>query len=201
MPPPSITAPAHDAIAAINAGFFDTGPGTRPSLDLVKVAGVVASYNHLNGSPRRSFGLTSEGAPIMAWVDADRDWPDAWHAIGSYLEPLTDGAVAIEPEGTSSFFVGRNPRTALGLTADGKLLLVVVDGRTDAGVGMTLPSLAQHLVDLGAVQAVNLDGGGSSAMWIRDQSVNGIVNSPSDDGDVDHGGERGVSDLLLVVPR
>lgn len=198
---PSVTAPVHGAIAAVNAGFFDIGPGTCPSLDLVKVDGVVRSTNHLTGAPQRSFGLDADGAPMMAWVDAGADWPDAVQAVGSYPSLVTDGVVRLEPERTSDFFVARHPRTALGLTTEGHLLLVTVDGRSEVGDGMTLAALAQHMVSLGAVQAVNLDGGGSTAMWVRDQSVNGIVNAPSDDGDDDHYGERGVSDLLLVLPR
>ena len=63
---------------------------------------------------------------------------------------------------------------------------------------MTLAQLAQHLVNLGAVQGVNLDGGGSTAMWIADQSLTGVVNFPSDGDGITHTGERAVSDLMLV---
>jgi len=198
---PSVVGPTAGAIAAINAGFFDTGPGTCPPLDLVKIDGVVKSLNHLTGAAQRSFGLDAAGAPLMAWVDANADWPAAQQALGSYPSLVTDGAIALDPDRDSDFFDGRHPRTALGLRADGTLLLVTVDGRTDAGVGMTLTQLAQHLLNLGAVDAVNLDGGGSTAMWVAGQSLNGIVNAPSDDGDTDHLGERAVSDLLLVLPR
>lgn len=78
---------------------------------------------------------------------------------------------------------GRAPRTALGLKKDGTLLLLVVDGRSSASSGMTLTELAQYLVKLGAFNAVNYDGGGSSEMVINGK----IVNKPSD------GRERAVS--------
>lgn len=78
---------------------------------------------------------------------------------------------------------GRAPRTALGLKKDGTLLLLVVDGRSSASAGLTLTELAQYLVKLGAVSAVNYDGGGSSEMVINGK----IVNNPSD------GRERAVS--------
>ncbi|MCC6621112.1 MAG: phosphodiester glycosidase family protein [Deltaproteobacteria bacterium] len=198
---PSAVGPAVGAIAVINGGFFDTGPGTCPPLDLVKIDGEVESTNRLTGAAQRSFGVTAAGEPLMAWVDAGADWPEAHHALGAYPSLVTDGAVRVEPDRDTSFFDSRHPRSALGLTADGVLLLVTVDGRTDAGVGMTMAALAQHMVNLGAVDAVNLDGGGSTAMWIRGQSLDGIVNFPSDDGDTDHEGERGVADLLTVVPR
>ena len=71
---------------------------------------------------------------------------------------------------------GRAPRTAIGLKPDGTLLMLVIDGRSSASAGMTLAELAQYFVKLGAVSAVNYDGGGSSEMVINGK----IVNKPSD---------------------
>ncbi|MCQ2373356.1 MAG: phosphodiester glycosidase family protein [Phascolarctobacterium sp.] len=71
---------------------------------------------------------------------------------------------------------GRSPRTAIGITADGSILLVVVDGRSFSSCGMTLNELASFLSNLGAVEALNFDGGGSSEMVIKGK----IVNKPSD---------------------
>lgn len=198
---PSSVARAEGAIAAINAGFFDTGPGTCPPLDLIKIDGVVASYNHLTGAAQRALGLDVDGNPMIDWVGANRDWPAAHHAIGSYPSLVTDGAILLEPDKDSGFFDDQHPRTAIGLTAANVLLLVTVDGRAETGSGMTLRQLAQHMVNLGAVDAMNLDGGGSTTMWIADQSINGVVNSPSDDAALDHAGERAVSDVLLVMLR
>lgn len=86
-----------------------------------------------------------------------------------------------------------NPRTLAGVTADGRLLLVVVDGRNpDVSVGLTLQQSAELLLQLGAVEGVNLDGGGSSTMVI-DGSV---VNRPSDPS-----GERPIGDAILLYSR
>jgi hypothetical protein len=82
----------------------------------------------------------------------------------------------------------RHPRTAAGITRDGKLLFVVVDGRSQASAGMTIAELAQFLQELGAYQAVNLDGGGSSTFYAQGR----IWNQPSD------GRPRPVSDALLL---
>ena len=71
---------------------------------------------------------------------------------------------------------GRAPRTALGITKDNRALLVVVDGRRRSSVGFTLLELAQFMLEQGAVDALNLDGGGSSEMVIDGR----IVNEPSD---------------------
>jgi hypothetical protein len=195
---PSRAAEAEGAVAAINAGFFDTTPGTCPPLDLLKIEGELVSTNHLTGAAQRSVGVDPGGRPIIAWVEARSDWPEAWSAVGSYPSLVTDGHIAVEPDKDTDFFDGRHPRSALGITPSGHLLFVTVDGRTAAGRGMTLGQLAQHLLDLGATQGVNLDGGGSTAMWIEGQSLNGIVSYPSDNGAADHLGERAVSDVLLV---
>lgn len=102
---------------------------------------------------------------------------------------LRGGAVS-SSQHTGSLCTVRHPRTALGLSQDGKkLFLVVVDGRTSASVGMTCGELATLMQGLGAHHAVNLDGGGSSAMYVRGQ---GVVNRPSD------GSERVVANHLAV---
>jgi exopolysaccharide biosynthesis protein len=77
--------------------------------------------------------------------------------------------------------------------ADGRILLVAVDGRQPAkSVGMTIAELTALLLELGAVEAINMDGGGSTAMVVRGR----VVNSPSDPA-----GERPVGDALLVFLR
>lgn len=77
----------------------------------------------------------------------------------------------------------RHPRTAAGVTRDGRtLLLVVVDGRQPGwSIGATLPELARLLIEAGAWAAVNLDGGGSTTMWRREPGGAGrVLNRPSD---------------------
>ena len=86
---------------------------------------------------------------------------------------------------------GRAPRTALGIKKDGTLLMVVVDGRSNNSAGLTLTELATYMLRLGAREAVNFDGGGSSVMAINGQ----VVNKPSD------GTERTVSVGLGLFPR
>ena len=77
----------------------------------------------------------------------------------------------------------RHPRTAAGVTRDGRtLLLVVVDGRQPGwSIGATLPELAGLLIEAGAWTALNLDGGGSTTMWRREPGGAGrVLNRPSD---------------------
>lgn len=104
------------------------------------------------------------------------------------------GAHADSLEGTfPRFSAARHPRSAVAMTRDSStLMLVVVDGRRTWSVGMSLAELADQLIALGAFQAMNLDGGGSSTLWVRGT----IVNYPSDPT-----GERPVGNALMIVPR
>ena len=86
---------------------------------------------------------------------------------------------------------GRAPRTGAGVTADGTVLLMVVDGRSQYSAGMTLKEFAQYLKRFGAVSAVNFDGGGSSEMVLDGR----IMNRPSD------GAERPVAIGLGVFRK
>jgi len=85
--------------------------------------------------------------------------------------------------------IKQGPRTAIGIDKDGNFLLVVVDGRQPHSRGLTLPEMAQWLLDLGAVDAINLDGGGSTTLVVD----NKIINSPSD------GTERPVANAVLLM--
>lgn len=100
------------------------------------------------------------------------------------------------------FIKGPHPRTAAGFTKDGKtLFLVVVDGRTKGtATGMSLSELADVFTKLGADTAVNLDGGGSSVLAIRDPQTHkmSIVNSPSDKDKQGVSHERAVGNVLGV---
>jgi hypothetical protein len=118
--------------------------------------------------------------------------------IGGWPRIVTAGRnVALEAdsvEGTvPRFSRARHPRSALGISRDSTTLyLVTVDGRQEASVGMTLEELADAMISLGAFEAMNFDGGGSTALVVRDS----IVNTPSDTS-----GERAVGNVLVVTRR
>ena len=108
---------------------------------------------------------------------------------------IKDGKIVItwEQEKSSKAFVEtRHPRTAVAKLKDGKFLMITLDGRSDASAGIGLEDLAKLLLEFGAVDAMNLDGGGSTTMFLGGK----VVNTPSDKE-----GERRVSDAILVFPR
>ena len=113
--------------------------------------------------------------------------------VSGFPELITEGAryTCASPTAASCFpdrtdMRARNPRTAMGLSRDRRtFLLVTVDGRSSASAGMYGTELARLMELLGAWQAFNLDGGGSTAMWVRGR---GVINVPSDAS-----GERAVA--------
>ncbi|MEO8041443.1 MAG: phosphodiester glycosidase family protein [Acidobacteriota bacterium] len=109
---------------------------------------------------------------------------------------IKDGKIDItweQEKASKSFAEMRHPRTAVAKVKDGKFLMITVDGRQPGvSVGMTLQELAEYLLSLGATDAMNLDGGGSTTMFLDGK----VVNTPSDKE-----GERKVSDAIVVTLR
>jgi len=119
-----------------------------------------------------------------------------FYMIAGVPQLIRGGKIDItwEQEKASRAFVfNRHPRTAVAKLKDGKFLMLTVDGRRPGvSVGMNLPELAEYLLSLGAVDAMNLDGGGSTTMFLDGK----VVNQPSDPN-----GERKVGDALIVTLR
>jgi exopolysaccharide biosynthesis protein len=188
-----------------------TGPG---GIEAVAERGRISAVIDGKGGaaiPRSGWVLSASGA-AAAWVRANL-------RRGARIETRFDVRLDPRPDFTAEFVVGggprlirggrpaasdpgiygpgfadaRHPRTAVGVRADGRILLVTVDGRQpEKSVGMTVAELTDLLIDLGAVEAINMDGGGSTTMVIDGK----VVNSPSD-----LTGERPVGDALLVFRR
>jgi exopolysaccharide biosynthesis protein len=118
--------------------------------------------------------------------------------MGGWPVVVNDGKSVAEyadvVEGTfPRFSVQRHPRTGAGISKDGKTLyLMTVDGRRESEGGMSLVELAQTMIKLGAYEAMNFDGGGSTTMVVEGK----VVNRPSDQT-----GERAVGAALLVVSK
>ena len=93
----------------------------------------------------------------------------------------------------------RHPRTAIAVTKEGNLLLVTVDGRNKNALGMSAKELTAFLQRFfNPKSAMNIDGGGSTMMWVKGQPFNGIVNYPTDNKRYDHYGQRRVETVIFI---
>ncbi len=115
--------------------------------------------------------------------------------VGGVPSLIRNGKIDIpwkEERSSKDFVETRHPRTAVAKLKNGKVLLLTADGRSDASAGIDLYDLAAFMLELGAVDALNLDGGGSTAMVLDGK----VVNQPSDKS-----GERKIGDALIVTLR
>jgi len=179
------------AVAAINGDYFDDhfnpvgltigpcGPWTNTK-DMKRE--VVLQIANQRGVLRKRTEIDDPADDVDAAISG---WPK-----------IVNECKALGPKqlpGSDAFTRSPHPRTALGISKDGTLLyFVVADGRRTGVPGLTLAELAEFMTEeLNVCSAMNLDGGGSTAMWVADK----IVNRPSD------GVERPVGDHLAVVLR
>jgi hypothetical protein len=176
------------AIAAVNGDYFDAA---LAPVGLAMGDGEVWAPADERLRRQEVIGVGGRRVAIFPRAKPLRQ-PKRWMtgAVSGWPLIVQDCTAVAPLPGSDHFTRAPHPRTAAGLSKDRRrLLLVVADGRREGVPGPTLPELAALLVDLGACTAVNLDGGGSSALWLRDR----IVNQPSD------GAERRVANHLAVV--
>ncbi len=96
-------------------------------------------------------------------------------AAGPYLVKNSEIFVDIKKQKFEAI-AGKNPRSAIGYTKDGNLVIVTIDGREKASVGMTLNELAILMKKIGCIDAMNFDGGSSSALYVKNRIVNDATN-------------------------
>lgn len=131
------------------------------------------------------------GATVTVTVSAANEaWNDVQYAVGALYSLVQDGAVV------SGLPSGVNPRTAVGVTADGTVVFYTIDGRRSGhSIGASLSQVAQRMIELGCVAAIGLDGGGSTTITVTqpDDTTAATINRPSD------GSERAVANHLFLV--
>jgi hypothetical protein len=177
------------------ANVFDNGAATAIPADgfVVSARGEAADWVRLHLRKGARVRVTTALRP----ADRSRDnpWTNAEDILGAGPKLVTDGRVDVtdvREKMIPTFATELHPRTAMATLADGRALLLVADGRhPPERVGMALDQLARMLIELGAREAINLDGGGSTAMVVQGK----LVNVPSDPT-----GERPVSDAIVVRP-
>ncbi len=179
----------YNAVIAVNAGFFDVS--NHDPIGLTMGEGEVWE----DSRDRESYGYVAMGGDnrvVLSTPSELLDKPEEWmtHIVSGRPVLVDGGEIVVSRNGDDP--PPRHPRTALGLSEDGEtLILAVIDGRWPGeSHGMTLEETAGLMLELGAHQALNLDGGGSTTLYI--EAEGGVVNRPSD------GEERHVSNHLGV---
>ena len=190
------------AVAAINGSYFDMKRGN--SVCFLKVDRQVVDTTTLGEFARRVTGAVSIRKGKMKIISWNRQIEKQYKGkkgivLASGPLMLKDGRYCDWSLCEKDFIRTKHPRSAVALTKDGKILFITVDGRfpKHAG-GVSIPELAHLIRILGGKDAINLDGGGSTTLWLSGAPDNGIVNYPCDNKRFDHRGERTVPNILYV---
>ena len=200
--PVSKQADSVNAVAAVNGGFFNIKNGG--SVTYIKTDGKIADSDtakRWSGNANMTGAiLIRSGEEIFIEPAMSNSWYDN-HP--EYNDVLVTGPLlvknGVKPElPQTSLVINRHPRTAIGIRNSKRAILITLDGRTSEAAGMTLTELARLMMLFRCKDAVNLDGGGSTTMWISGKPFNGVVNMPCDNKKFDHEGERAVSDILII---
>ena len=198
-------AEAHGATLAVNASFFDllsdakkASPSYTPGYytggpsDILGVSlgtrGLVSPPRIVEARGDPALLIYADGRARVTYVEADEltGVACAVAGIGATDDRKNSGSLLVEAGRNTGATARvapkvRHPRTAAGVTADGHtLILLAVDGRQpDHSVGATLPEMADMLIELGAHDAVALDGGGSTSFYLKRPDGTAVTNKPS----------------------
>ena len=159
------------AVAAINAGGFEdeggSGKGGKPLGIVIKDGEVL--HSKTSGACSIVIGFDQEDKLIVGKLTAKEAMALGMRDAASFGPILVLNGEPAQVKGSSS---GLNPRTAIGQRADGAVLLLVIDGRQANSLGASMADLIDVMMQFGAVNAANLDGGSSSKMWYEGEFVN-----------------------------
>ncbi len=183
----------NDVELAVNANFYATLPGGLGDIVGLSVSdGQIISGARVfeNNAPDPSLMIMDDGRAVVgnfSNVDAQQA-EDAVAGVGPSNTDNDPGTLLVDDGqnlgSTARVQPGfRNPRTAAGVSRDGDtLILMVIDGRQPGwSDGVTLPQMGDLMIEFGAWDAINLDGGGSSA-FVYDDGTSRVTNRPSDGG-------------------
>jgi len=165
----------YDAVAAINGGGFSdsggVGNGGQPS-GLVISNGQVLNKGG-SGNHDVVVGFNQDNVLIVGKMTSKEALDKGIRDALAFGPALVVNGEAAKVKGASS---GLNPRTAIGQRADGAVLMLVIDGRQASSLGATYADLIKVMLEYGAVNAINLDGGSSSLMYYKGEYLNrGVI--------------------------
>ena len=181
----------YNVIASINGAGFNMTTGEPGGLLVMNGK----EYQPINNNG--FFGMLKDGTPVIGTTEEyNTIYKDqVQEGIAGFGDTLIkDGEIVVKQ--TTNYYSSRASRTAIGITRTGKVVFMVLDGRQEPiSCGGSMIEIAQIMLDAGCVQAVNLDGGGSSTFVSKGEGEEelSVVNKPSD------GVQRSVSTSLIMV--
>ena len=179
----------YNVVVGVNADFYNMTNGA-PSGALV-----MEGVEYHGGGSESFFAILKDGTAMIGSANEYRTYKDQiQEAVGGNPFLVKDGVSVAQK--SEAYYKNRHSRTCVGITAEGKVVLMVLDGRQEPfSAGGSMEELAQIMLDAGCVTAINLDGGGSTTFVAKQEGSDAIsvVNRPSD------GYERSVSSSLMVV--
>lgn len=128
--------------------------------------------------PKEKLEAFKLGEKVEITYGLTPEWKDIKHIIsgGPYL--IKEGNIFIDTKSQKlTAITGRNPRTAIGYTKDNTMIFVTVDGRKEGSSGVSLNELAKLMQEFGCYEAINLDGGSSTVMFVDGNIINGTNTS------------------------
>ncbi len=198
--PTSMMAEQRDGLAAINGSFFDMKVGGSVLFLQEHGAIIFETHDRIEFINEGAYARDTNGV-VMIIERPEEDWA----LSPAYADIMVSGPLMIFDDelvelDSVRFNINRHPRTAIGMTKNNHFLLVTVDGRHAEAAGMNMWELQAFMDKLDCTEALNFDGGGSTTMYIKAKTPNGVVNYPSDNKKYDHDGERKVANGLVVTP-
>ncbi|MBQ8605585.1 MAG: phosphodiester glycosidase family protein [Clostridia bacterium] len=182
-------------IAAINADYFYMNKDDRiqPCSVTIKDGKLLTEFYKSRWDRGCFFGIKNDGSAVLGDEAV-------YNEVKSELYQAVGGGPWLIKEGVAAPFEedgGRHPRTAIGILENGSVLMMVADGRSEESAGFSYKELTDYMFSLGCVEAINLDGGGSSNLILKDFEYEFFEsrNQPSD------GTERPVGNTLLVIDK
>lgn len=191
------------AEAAINGSYFnmrEVDPITFTLSD-----GKVVNRGTMHNSPLSNGVVAARGRKDNRVEVFPCDSADYARIARRYRQALAAGPMLVHEGKELTYdtqdviFTRRHPRSVVGTRSDGRVVLLVIDGRSEEhAAGTTVAETAYIARQLGLTEALNLDGGGSSSLWTRQE---GVLNHPTDNRRYDHEGERSVPNGIVVLKR
>ena len=186
----------YNVVAGVNASFYNMTTGQPMGITYIDgVSFGTSNYDNF-------FAILNDGKTAVIdyaknlgnYVDAEGN-STIWQAAGGSQWLVRDGA-DVTASATGSYNTDRHSRTCVGVTAEGKVVMMVLDGRQEPfSCGGSMHELAQIMLEQGCVAAINLDGGGSTTYAARQAGTDSVkvINRPSD------GSERSISSGLIIA--